>query len=187
MNEYELYTRILSTKFMPGNQAVMAEEKLRKPQKATIDSRGVDAYSLYRYDPDDQDFLPFFNSNHEATPGGLRQFCDYIMLVSRRGKLFVLLVEMKSGGRENAQQQLQASETFMEYVRTSARRISARNGYEHFDSANIALRRVVLQPQPAALSRPTTNAKTNANRELATNPIVYRTNIFNIAYICSGQ
>ena len=189
MNEYELYTRIIHPDYKSEYQNRLTEEKLRRPQTAQIIDTGVDDYILYRFDLDDKNFLPFFNNTHVGreerveypAPDKLLKFCDYIMLVSKGGKLYVLLIEMKSGGNAEASIQLKAAETFMEYIKQTALRIKSYNGYDSFTAGNIILRRVLLKPLK---SKPTTNVR---NRQIDTSgdPIVCRENIFPIMRICN--
>ena len=192
MNEYELYTKIIAPKFKSKNQNILIEKKLEKPQKAEIVGTGVDAYTLYRFDLDDGNFLPFFNNTHigreerveHPAPKNLLKFCDYIMLESKGGKTYILLIEMKSGGNYDAGIQLKATETFMEYIKQTALRIKADNGYDSFTPNNIVLKRIILKPYPKA--KPMTNAK---NRKIDWNgdPIVCKENIFPVLRICNGN
>lgn len=177
---------MLSREFRVKNQHEMVENKLAKPQRARITDRGIDAYSLYRYDLDTKDFLPFFNNTHD-TPKGLRQFCDYILLANKGNRLYILLIEMKSGDASDAHLQLKASETYMEYIKMSAQRISGHNDNPDFNPDNITVKRIILSPCSPSLSRPTTNAKKNAQRELHKDPITLRDSTFNIAYICGAH
>ena len=88
MNEYELCTRILSPRLCPKNQYWLEERKLKKVHKAQVVEDAVDAWTLYRYDQDDDPdhFFPFFNNSRgeNGTPDDLLKFCDYIVLVSKK-------------------------------------------------------------------------------------------------------
>lgn len=151
MQEYELYNRILSSKFLAPNPGQLIEEKCDGKQTANICARGVDAYKLYRYDEEIKDFLLFFNKPEKGctvhdTPKSLRSFCDYILLAEIEGKLYVILIEMKSGSTQKAENQLKASALFMEYIKLSAERISKENDYNQIDIKSIQLRKVLLKP-----------------------------------------
>ena len=125
-----MYSRILSDDFKCKNQELLYESK--SGQRASIEGKGIDGYELYRFDAEEgKDFLPFFNKRHNRAgevPERLRAFCDYIILVSCKGSLYIVLVEMKSG-KETALQQLDASQLFMDYVKDSALRIKDVNHY----------------------------------------------------------
>ena len=159
MNEYELYTRVLSPDLLSSNQSILIETKAKHAARIIDDC--VEGYALYRYDMDEQKerFMPFFNKYHRdgqrKVPDGLLKFCDYILLTSKDERLYVILVEMKSGKLDEARKQLDASQTFMDYVRESAKRVSKENGYDGFDIDNIHVKKVILKPTP--VSRPGTN------------------------------
>lgn len=165
MSEYELYTRILSPRLMPNNQQVLIEKMERREHRVDIVGGKKITYSLYRYDWKEQGdlFLPFFNNTHDGVygiavnpaPEDLLKFCDYILLAEKSNKLYVLLLELKSGKTGDATKQLEASATFMDYIQKTAQRIAFANGYSTFNPCNIELKKIVLKP---ALSiRPMTN------------------------------
>ncbi len=153
MNEYEFCTRILSPRLCPKNQNRLEEKKLAKAKihSAAIVKDAVDAWTLYRYDQDEdpEHFFPFFNNSRgeNGAPVDLLKFCDYIVLVSKNRKMFVLLVEMKSGKTGDAGKQLEASYTFMQYVLRTAERIASANDYRDVDFSNVRIRKIVLKPQ----------------------------------------
>ena len=191
MIEYELFTRMLSWDFLSSNQHIMEEPKQAGAHTCTIVEKGVDSYKAYRYDLDKRDFLPFFNKEHEAkgivvdnpTPSGLLKFCDYILLAAVNEKLYVILVEMKSGNNAGANQQLAASKTFIDYVKASAERIKTLCGCDDFDSGNIVLRKLLLKPAPTA--RPTTNiGRRNSQIDWGADPIVIPSQLFPLLKVC---
>ena len=102
------------------------------------------SHTLYRFDLDDKEFLPFFNKSNDA-PKGLRKFCDYVLLVEWNGKPYVMLIEMKRGAPGNAEKQLKASQTFMEFLYTSAERLHNDFGEDSFNRNNIVIRKVKLK------------------------------------------
>ncbi len=170
MNEYELYRRILAPRLIADNQKILIEKKTTKIHKATIIDDSIDSYIIYRYDMDEMkdQFLPFFNKTDAKdgkkieypAPQELNSFCDYILLASKGDRLFVILIEMKSGYTDGADLQLKATECFMGFIKDTAERIKNKNGYRDFSANNIVVKRVVLQPVPK--SRPSTNkAKSN--------------------------
>lgn len=182
MSEYELYTRILAPRLRPEEQSVLIEKTSKKVHKAEIVPDKKIAYGLYRYDQTEQSdlFFPFFNNTHDgergkaefSTPDELLKFCDYILLAEKNRRLYVLLLEMKSGNNGDAVIQLEASATFMDYVKHTAQRISETNGYKHFDADSIKVRKIVLKPAPKA--RPMTNlAKSKVTKVNFDDPIIY--------------
>lgn len=165
MNEYELCTRILSPRLCPKNQGRLEERKLKKIHTATIVKEAVDAWTLYRYDQDEapERFFPFFNNTRgeNGSPEDLLKFCDYFVLVSKKGKLFVLLVEMKSGKTGDAGKQLEASKDFVLFVFKTAERIASANGYDIVDFKNVRIRKIILKP----LLKQATNTAKSKNKK----------------------
>jgi len=166
MNEYYLYLHILAPRLQHKNQTTLTEENEGKIiQKSEIVANGIDDYTVYRYSmkEDVEGFLPFFNNTHDGdrgraeypAPKELLKFCDYIILVCKQEKLYIILIEMKSGGTEDAAKQLHATEIFMNYIRESAERIKFANDCRDFSSENIHIKKIILKPAKA--SRPTTN------------------------------
>lgn len=189
MKEFELYSRILSPDFKCPNKTELHEQK--SGQKAIIKNRGVKEYELYRFDVEEgRDFLPFFNNRHDNAPNraleGLRAFCDYIILVCLNDKAFVILVEMKVG-KKNAQQQLEASSLFMDYVKNSALRIKEQNGFDEFKPDNVKVRKLLLKPCPKVKNRPTTQPAKNSAIDWGADIIVLRDDMLPLRKICSGQ
>lgn len=176
MNEYELYTRILNPCFKVGCQTILKEEKQPK-HKVSITSRGVDAYTLYRFDEEARDFLPFFSANLD----GLRRFCDYVLLANIQAKLYVVLIELKSGQATGAGEQLEASTTFMDYIQASAERVKGKVDFQAFDKRNIKVRRIILKYVPSV--RPNTKQKPYKTTE---DPIVVKANTLSIRSICQS-
>lgn len=194
MMEYELFTRMLSQDFLSPDQHMMEESKQAGKHTCTIIDTGVEHYLAYRYDLEERDFLPFYNKDYNdegrgivvenPTPSGLLKFCDYILLVALRDKLYVILVEMKSGDNTGARLQLAASETFIDYVKASAERIKTMCGYDDFDTRNIILRKVLLKP--ALKSRPTTNIGKRRNTQIdwGADPIELWQQVFPLRKVC---
>ena len=187
MSEYELYTHILAPRLRSENQNVLTEQTGKGQQKAEIISCKNASYTVYRYDQGEQRelFFPFFNNTHNGekgkaeypTPEGLLRFCDYILLAERRNVLYVLLIELKSGTNGDAVKQLDATATFMEYVRNTAVRIAGENGCYDFNVGNVRVRKIVLKPTK---KRPLTNiAKSRKERlDLDASPIYFLSNSF---------
>ncbi len=193
MVEYDLFTRILSRDFLSSDQHKMEEPKRAGVHTCVILDTGIDHYKAYRYDLEERNFLPFFNNKHNderrgieaenPTPIGLLKFCDYILLAAVSDKLYVILVEMKSGNNAGANQQLDASRTFIDYVKASAERIKALCGCNDFKSKNIILRKVLLKPAPK--TRPATNIrKNNYQIDFGAEPIIVKSQVFPLRKVC---
>ncbi|MBQ0029630.1 MAG: hypothetical protein KBT32_04255 [Bacteroidales bacterium] len=194
MSEYELYNRILAPRLRCKSQTVLFEESGCKMHKADVIADSKIAYSLYRYDQKEHGdlFFPFFNNTHDGdlgsaeipTPADLLKFCDYILLAEKRGVLYVLLIELKSGDNGDAYKQLDASAAFMEYIKNTAVRISETNGYLEFDENNVKLRKIVLKPSPKI--RPFTNKAKSKHSEIDLNasPIYYCSDMISLNLFC---
>ena len=196
MIEYELFSRMLSWDFLSPNQRMMEEPKQAGVHTCVIVDKGVDEYKAYRYDLEERDFLPFFNKEYNdeergvvavnPTPTGLLKFCDYILLASVNEKLYVILVEMKSGTNAGANQQLDASKTFIDYIKASAERIKVSCGCNDFDARKIILRKVLLKPAP--IIRPTTNiGRRNSQIDWGSDPIVLNSQLFPLLKVCERR
>ena len=89
-------------------------------------------YSIYRFDVEKDGLFPFFKKLSSKDKGksynGLLQSCDYIMLCAKNEQTHVLLLELKRGGAQDAQIQLEASRMFIEFVKNTAKRISRIKG-----------------------------------------------------------
>ena len=145
--------------------------------------------TLYRFN-ENENFLPFFNNTHEGergpveypTPKGLRKFCDYILLAVTHNKMYVILIEMKSGSNGDAQLQLSASSTFMKYIQMTAERIKSQNHFDTFDSNNIIIKKVILKPKPTP--RPTTNIAKDSSINWTADPVIIKGEVFPINKLC---
>jgi hypothetical protein len=161
MNELNFIKQILNSAFIVANQDSMEEEKAARQPSVHVHYYGIEDHALYRFDLDRMDFLPFFNQAHEPglpahqrAPEGLRKFCDYILLAAYRQRLYILLIELKSGTTEGARQQLEAGNLFMEYIKGSAQRIYKKNHVD-FDVHKVEIRKVLITPR----QRPMTNVR----------------------------
>lgn len=148
MSEYDQLCRILDDGFKAPNQHLMIEAKGTelKTQRVQIDGTGRRniVWTLYRFDLENKEFLPYFNRTDNA-PNGLRKFCDYILLAEVSQKPYVMLIEMKRGGVRDAEKQLKASQTFIEYLYSSAERLHDDFGAEMFNRNNVSLRKIKLK------------------------------------------
>lgn len=148
MSEYSQLCSILDKSFLSPSQEWMIESKgtTHKPQKVQLDKTGRRniVYTLYRFDLEDKEFLTFLNKSDDS-PEGLRKFCDYVLLAEVNDKSFVILIEMKRGKPGDAEKQLKASQTFMEFLYRSAERLHDDFGNEPFSRDNILTRKVKLK------------------------------------------
>lgn len=170
MSEYDQICRILDKEFIASNQKWMIEDKgtLLKPQLVQLDGSGRKnlAWTLYRFDLDKKDFMPFLNRNHDA-PEGLRKFCDYILLVEASEKSYILLIEMKRGDASDAEKQLNASECFMKYIYSSAERLHRDFAGSTFNRNNVTLLKIKLK-KCKSNKRPTKSSSIDKTQEFVT-------------------
>lgn len=151
MNDYDFIKIILNNRYQSKNQELLQEDKYapgKVTQKVRIkDGAGITAYCLYEFVKESNNkLLPFFNSNNTNSPKELLKFCDYIMLVEFRGKLYILLIELKRGSTQGARDQIEAAHLLMKYILNSAERIKNANNVTTFDSTKVEFRRIILQP-----------------------------------------
>lgn len=187
MSEFDLLSRILSRDFLV-EKVVLFDEKSN--QRAEIIDSGIDIYLVYRFDLDNKkDFLPFFskqsgNTKEDKRLKGLTSFCDYIILVQLSNELFVLLVEMKSSKDKSSHAiaQLDATELFVDYIRSTAQRIAKQNSYNLFDNKSIILRKVILFPSKQM--RHATNISTSTNIKSEGGHLVCTSSLFPLKRIC---
>lgn len=148
MTEYEQLSNILSKEFLSASQDIMIEEKenTHKRQTVRIDdgNRRNIVRSLYRFDLEEKEFLPFFNKTHEASEG-LRKFCDYVLLTRYKDKTYVLLIELKRGETSGADKQLNASEIFIEFLYKTAERLCRDFSDFNFNRRNVILRKIIIK------------------------------------------
>lgn len=148
MSEYDQLRKILDEHFLAPNQNQMKEEKgnTHTAQCINIDDgrRGI-PLDLYRFDLDNQEFLPFFNKKHQTSPVGLRKFCDYILICEYNGYTYILLVELKRGRTIGADKQLNASETFIHYLFETAERLHKDFNDSKFERKNVLVRKIILE------------------------------------------
>ena len=93
-------------------------------QNILINENGISDFKLYKFDTQKPDPFPFFNTDNETLPSGIRTFCDYFAICSHNDTFSIILFELKtiekidSKGIEKreAKEQLQISECFAKYV-----------------------------------------------------------------------
>jgi hypothetical protein len=165
---------------MCGDNGTLEEKK--NGHKVSILSRCIDNYTLYRFDNEEKEFMPFFNNQHSGGLKGLRRFCDYILLAEKKSKLFVFLIELKSGRVDGAGDQLDAAEVFMDYIRRTAERIKLTNGFTSFDSSNIRTAKVLVCGINGA--KPKTKKSRDESVEKVEGRINLKLNCFPISRLC---
>lgn len=148
MTEYDILCLILNKEFMPESQDVMIENKENKHKQQCVKildekSKCLNR-SLFRFDLEEKEFLPFFNKT-DNSPEGLRKFCDYILLVEYKKKTYILLIELKRGETSGADKQLRASESFIGFLYTTATRLQTDFNNSNFDPKKIILRKIIIK------------------------------------------
>lgn len=158
MNEFDFIKMVLSDNFLSHDQSCLKE--IDKDGKI-VQSLRFDAYylenrngCLYRYDRNHGgDHLPFFREG-EGTPSGLRSFCDYVYLTENKDYTYIFLIELKRGRTDGYTKQIAASEMFIKYILSSAKRICSENEFPEFDENRVLLRRILVRP-PKSKKKPT--------------------------------
>ncbi len=157
MQDIEYIGRIINTDYLQTGENALtmveaADRGNKMPEQRIVvenSSQFIEGMKLYCFNtPMATPLFPFFNQNIDdpnKAPEGLLKFCDYILLVQHKKGLFVFLLEMKRGTTEGADDQLEASKVFFEYVLKSAERIKKENDCDDFSSEKISFRRIVLQ------------------------------------------
>lgn len=153
MTEYDILCSILNNKFLSKSQNVMIESKgNQKPHEVKVDGTGRTGllWSLYRFDMDECNFLPFF-ANHDDAPKGLCKFCDYILVAETGLKTYVMLIELKRGkDGANAERQLYASEIFMKYIFSTANRLYQDFDSDSFNTDDVIIRKIKIRKNVSA-------------------------------------
>ena len=171
MNEYEKLCHILNDQFLSTSQDKMEETKgCLKPQRVSIDNgnKTIDR-TLYRFNFDDFDFLPFLNKK-ETRPEGLRKFCDYILIAKYQEKTYVLLIELKRGGGAGASLQLNASKIFLNYLFQTAERLATDFADTPFDTKKVKVRKIVVKEIKSNKQLTQIDRNFNKNQD----PILYK-------------
>lgn len=121
MTKLEIIKKVIHEDFL-YNQAFLEEKQPTFRMKIKLSSSNAEEYLVYRFNPESKVLFPFF-----SIESNLRKICDYIVLFEKKGKLFIIISELKRGctksGNLNANRQLKASELFLQYIIKSANRI----------------------------------------------------------------
>lgn len=119
-DSYNSLREVIHSKYIVDN-TILEEPNVMKVQ---INGKPRDAEcTLYRIDPNNGDPFPFFRNKENGGPKGLKDICDYIMLVDYHDKLFILLIELKRQKDNHAKEQLEATKVFIDYIVASAIRV----------------------------------------------------------------
>lgn len=119
MNKIKIINRIINSKFIHGFDC-LEEKRVDFHMKITFSERNIEDKLIYKFDVDEsKDFFPFFsNETH------LKKISDYVILFERRDKLYIIISELKKGfDNSNASKQLEATEIFIKYIISSAKRL----------------------------------------------------------------
>ena len=180
MDEYDFLNRILDQHYLSPNPEQLEEEGVQTAEIITKPGdKGLEGYSLYRYSLIEEDFLPFFNDNHDTAPKDLKSFCDYILLVPYRGTLYVMLIELKKNN-DTVKVQIDATRQFLDYVISTAERIKDKNKVS-FDSDKIKTIRIKLRGIPVKNS---TKHRNDLSYEKSEDLYTYKSKKFDILYVC---
>jgi hypothetical protein len=125
MSNLEQIDWMLNAYYKAQDQQNMREDSPEaKGMTVHINSRnkGI-SYILYNLDIEGRALFPFFNLEHNA-PRYLLGMCDYAIFAEYNDRFYVLLIEMKLGSNApDAKKQLDAGETFIDFLIKSAKRI----------------------------------------------------------------
>lgn len=119
------------TKRIDGNFVLKEEQE---NQEITILEDEIDEIEVYKFANKDGDIdFPFFNKGID-TPRLLTKFCDYIVVCTRKQKLFVVLIELKTASLfGEAKKQIDAGEVFVRYIFNTFDRIKKQpTNYEKY-------------------------------------------------------
>jgi hypothetical protein len=116
--------KILSDKFLASDQTALCEENTDAQGKPfrmnrTIISSSEIEYVLYKFDAAKTDIFPYFK---DKSIEGLKKICDYVLFAEFGRSVYILLIELKLG-TESAQEQLNATTLFVEYILKNAERV----------------------------------------------------------------
>lgn len=119
-DSYNSLRKVIHSKYIVDN-TILEEPNVMKVQ---INGKPRDAEcTLYRIDPNNGDPFPFFQDKGKGGPKGLKDICDYILLVDYNDKLYILLFELKKQKNDHAKKQLEATKVFIDYIVASAIRV----------------------------------------------------------------
>lgn len=154
MKEIDVIGWILNSELLLSKTLTMIESQpdaKHKEQKVNIKnvSKSISDMKLYCFNSADikERLFPFFNHRMNApkAPKDLNRFCDYILLVQHVNGLFVFFLEMKRGTKEGADEQINASCTFFDFILESAERIKKINNFSKFDKNQIYYRKIIIR------------------------------------------
>lgn len=114
---------VLNTEFREKDQGILFDTNENEEciLRSKIDTDGLVGceYRLYRFDPNNKDIFPFFST---VKGRNVKNICDFFLFVAYHEEIYVLLIEHKSGsGSSNVQ--LEASECFINYIRSTIKRV----------------------------------------------------------------
>ena len=121
------------------NTRYLEETECHPRMRIDINDEGIE-YLVCKFDRPNTDTFPFF-----FFFTGLNKICDYVVFFERRGRLQLIISELKKGkDNTNANHQLKASEEFLKYIIKTANRIGLEINIEdcnfhkvRFSEANI--------------------------------------------------
>jgi len=158
MYEIDFLSKIMNKKFVVDDDPLLMYEpadELHEAQIVEIEDKfnKLTGVHLYCFTDDDHkgiNLFPFFNQASirlPHAPKNLNKFCDYILLLTCDNVPYIFLLELKRGSTEDADEQIQASKVFMDYIISTAKRIKKDNDQLDFDSDNIRFRRLIIKKE----------------------------------------
>lgn len=151
MTNFDILTKMMDDSYaVPkenGNFILKETKGLLGDQIITVNIKNNIQCALYRFDTNASgNCLPFFNQNDDNGVKGLLKFCDYIMFCFCEGQTYVLMYELKRGNIDGYKEQLDATETFVDYIIESAKRVSSFPGNNFkFDPNTVKYRKILLK------------------------------------------
>ena len=149
-----------------------------KSQNILINENGISDFKLYKFDTIKPDPFPFFTTDNEIVPLGIRSFCDYFAISTHKDTFSIILFELKviekidSKGSEKkkAKTQLQISECFAKYITNLANTTKDKNkskfkGIEQYTFSNDNILKCiiisVIKNPPTITTNPKKSKKTS--------------------------
>lgn len=100
------------------NTRYLEEIECHPRMRIDINDEGIE-YLVCKFDRPNLETFPFFSNI-----SGLNKMCDYVVFFERRGRLQLVISELKKGkDNTNANHQLKASEEFLKFIINTANRI----------------------------------------------------------------
>ena len=134
MTKIEMINKIINSRFIYRSE-FLEEKRDDFHMKITFSEHNQEVKSIYKFDVekrnkeykknrnfDDDNSIELFPFFSNIT--NLKKISDYVIFFERADKLYILISELKKGSdNSNASKQLEATETFMKFIISSAKRL----------------------------------------------------------------